>query len=79
MGDGRHFYRIDGPDRFMELQRMGSRWFIHEVHAKVYPERVRIHAMLDGDGGRFVPLEREEWERFYGEARSRIGGSTDPM
>lgn len=61
MNDGRHLYRIDAPDRFVELQRIGARWVRHEVLAKVYPEMVRIHTMLAGGDGLYEPISAAEW------------------
>jgi hypothetical protein len=62
MADGRHYYRIDGPDRFTELQRVGSRWLSHVVHATMYPERVRIQEMLVGGEGVYMVIGPAEWD-----------------
>lgn len=63
--DGKHLYRIEGMDRFFELQQIGRRWLLHEVKASAYPEKVRIMEMIDGDGGRYVPLLEVEWEAVF--------------
>jgi hypothetical protein len=59
--DGRHFYRIEAPDRFTEVQVIGSRRVLHAVEATQYPERVRIMEMIAGGEGRYLPLAEEEW------------------
>lgn len=57
----RHYYRIDGPDRFIEVQLVGSKRLVHEVKALIYPEKVRIQEMLSGTDGLFEPIEEHEW------------------
>ena len=59
--DSRHFYCIEGEDRFVEVQRIGSRRVLHQVQATQYPERLRIQEMIDGAEGRWLPVERGEW------------------
>lgn len=63
--DGRHLYRIDGMERFTELQRIGKQWVLHEVKADAYPEKVRIMEMIHGDDGRYIPLEEGEWDAVF--------------
>ncbi len=62
MADGRHYYRIEGPDRFTELQRVGSRWLSHAVVATMYPELVRIQEMLAGGEGAYEVVEQADWD-----------------
>lgn len=65
--DGRHAYRIM-PDGFTEVQRVGSRFLIHEVVATAYPEMLRIHIMVTGDGGRYLPMTEAEWAALWAQA-----------
>jgi hypothetical protein len=62
MADGRHYYRVEGPDRFTELQRVGSRWLSHTVVATMYPELVRIQEMLAGGEGVYEVVEQADWD-----------------
>jgi hypothetical protein len=62
-----HYYRIDAPDAFTELQRIGKRLVRHEVAAAQYPERVRIREMMDCAEGRYAPMEAREWEALLAE------------
>jgi len=64
---GSNRYRIEGDDRFTELQRLGGRWLVHRVHDAPYPERVRIAEMLDGLGGTYVDDDGESFERLLDE------------
>ena len=66
--DGRHFYRILASDHFIDVQRVGERWMVHEVHARAYPELVRIQEMLV-DHGRYPPMGPGEWDRVLALAR----------
>lgn len=68
--DGRHAYRIM-PGRFTELQRVGRRFQVYEVVARAYPEMLRIHLMLEGGDGHYLPLEADAWEVLWREA---VGG-----
>lgn len=61
LAGGAHLYRIDAADRFVELQRIGSRWVKHEVQASMYPEKVRIKEMIESTDGRFLPLSTAAW------------------
>lgn len=62
-----HLYRIDGPCRFVELQRIGRRWVMHVVDGGAFPEQVRIQEMLRLEDGRYEAISREEWERALAE------------
>ncbi|MCC6542610.1 MAG: hypothetical protein IT225_10355 [Flavobacteriales bacterium] len=66
---GGHYYRIDRPDHFEELQRIGSRWLYHAVDAKAYPEQLRVREMLSLDGPYDV-LDPQEWSRTLDLARA---------
>ncbi len=61
MRDGRHVYRIESPDRFTELQRIGTRWVRHTVQVTMYPEMLRLREMLTGGDGLYEPITVSEW------------------
>ncbi|MBX2973587.1 MAG: hypothetical protein KF797_10820 [Flavobacteriales bacterium] len=67
LNGGRHYYRITTEDRFDELQRVGDRWVLHEVHAAMYPERVRIQEMLLPMPP-FEPLDEADWAAAHARA-----------
>ena len=68
---GSNHYRIEAEDRFTELQRLGTRWIVHEGRDAPYPERVRIHEMLAEWEGHFVPEEPQVFEGLLAEALSK--------
>jgi hypothetical protein len=45
--NGKSLYRIDSERLFIELHKMGSRWWLYNVEAKQYPEMLRIIDMLE--------------------------------
>lgn len=58
---GGHYYRIDGPDRFVEVQVVGTRRLVHTVQARAYPELLRIQEMIDGAEGRYEEITANDW------------------
>ncbi|MCB0795586.1 MAG: hypothetical protein KDB88_12690 [Flavobacteriales bacterium] len=69
--DDRHFFRIDGPDRFMEIQRIGTRAIRHLVDGGAYPERVRIDEMIRMAEGRYVQSTEQEFQAALQETTAR--------
>lgn len=68
MAHGKHFYRIEGPAAFTDVQLVGSRSIVHVVSEAVYPERVRITHMLACEPP-YVEMDAAEWDALY----ARIG------
>lgn len=73
--DGRHHYRIDAPDRFLEVQRIGRRYILHRVEATAYPEQVRVAELIACDGGLVMESNAEEWKRVM--ACAELGQGSD--
>jgi hypothetical protein len=65
MVGGGHYYRIDGPRDFVELQRVGSRLVRHVVNEAPYPEQIRITEMLACADGRYEPLDEVVWADLW--------------
>ena len=40
---GTSWFRIDGPEQYEEIRKMGSRWFIDRYEAKILPDRNWIY------------------------------------
>ncbi len=64
LADGRHFYRIEGPRAFTEIQVIGRRAVLYRVEAAAYPEQVRVAEMVACEGP-FQAMDPEEWERMF--------------
>lgn len=60
--DGRHFYRIDSPEEFTEIQLVGNRRTVHQISAKAYPEKVRIAQMIEMADGLYEEIDALRWE-----------------
>lgn len=63
-GNARHFYRIEGPRSFTEVQLVGGRAVIHRVRDAAYPEQVLIGRMLAMEDGAWQPLAEAEFDRM---------------
>ena len=64
LASGRHYYRLEGPTAFSEIQVIGRRLVVHRVQGAAYPEQVRIAEML-ACAGPFEAMEGAEWERMF--------------
>jgi hypothetical protein len=62
--NGRHYYRIEGPRAFTEVQLVGAGAVIHRVVDAAYPEQVRIDEMVGLAGGLYVALDPAEFDRM---------------
>jgi hypothetical protein len=65
-------YRIASPSAFTEVQRVGTRFIVHEVHATTYPELVRIAELIDATDGtvhRIHAADFDDWLARTGHGR----------
>lgn len=53
------FYRITDGIHFDELQRIGSKVVLHQLHAEQYPEMLRIKDMLELSEGYLISSQSE--------------------
>ena len=60
-----HYYRIEGPGRFTEIQEVGTKVIVHRIENAAYPEQVRIQEMITCANGRYGPMNGEDWEHRY--------------
>ena len=63
--DGRHFYRIDDPEHFVEIQLVGSKRTVHEITASAYPEKVRVQQMIEMSDGLYAEIDAARWEEEW--------------
>lgn len=59
--NGKGFFRIDSPDRFTEIQLMGSKRWTTEFEAKTFVDRHLIQDLLDCADGRWEVIEEREF------------------
>lgn len=60
--DGRHFYRIDDPEHFVEIQIVGTKRTVHQITASAYPEKLRVQQMIDMSDGLYAEIDAARWE-----------------
>jgi UDP-N-acetylmuramate dehydrogenase len=70
---GASVYGIEGPERMVEYQRIGSRWLRQDLVATAFPEKLLIADLLSGADGA-EPMPPEDWDRVVAEA----GDSAEP-
>jgi hypothetical protein len=56
------WYKILGPDHFLELQRMGESYLKHEVKTDIFPEKMRIQDMLNCENDLWVEVDATAFE-----------------
>ena len=60
--DGRHFYKIEDDQRFIEIQIIGNRRTVHEITASAYPEKLRVQQMIQMADGLYEEIDAIRWE-----------------
>lgn len=64
LSNEKSYYRIDSSDSLMEIQRTGERFTIHELMAKILPERILIGDLLEAESANYVKIAEEEFNDF---------------
>lgn len=62
--NGLNWYRIESPTAFTEVQLVGSRYVVHHMETRLYPEKARVMALLSMDEGHVHACAAEEVERL---------------
>ena len=47
LSNEKSFYIVDSESHLIEYQRLGNKWLRYEVAAKILPERMLIHDLMD--------------------------------
>ncbi|MCH2198576.1 MAG: hypothetical protein MK081_07315 [Flavobacteriales bacterium] len=68
---GNSFYRVDSHTHMTEYQRIGSRYTVYTLEAKILPERNMIMDLIE-DVERYERMSEEEFEGLVKELKSRI-------
>jgi len=58
------YFRIDSPDRFEEIRRIGSRFLITTHEVKILPERNMVHDLLHDYKSFAVETSAEEYDQI---------------
>lgn len=62
--NGRSYFRIDGPERILEIQIVGNYYIQHELIAKILPERVFIADLIEANPEIFEVISKEDFDAF---------------
>jgi len=62
-GVGKSFFKIMDESKFLELKITGKTFTIHQIEAKILPERVMINDMLKDDTGFWLVSDAAEFEK----------------
>jgi hypothetical protein len=60
---GASLFRIESPDRFVELKEMGNAWLKFEIFAQTYPEKLFILDLINFGGPQIMDLNKEDFEK----------------
>ena len=58
--NGRSLYKITAPDQFIELQQIGSNWFVYTFELQQFPDLLRLQDILSCQ----VPFEVLDAKHF---------------
>ncbi len=62
--NGRHYFRIDGPESFEEVRALGSRWIIEQRVARILPDRNLVHDLLHDFEAFGEKIPQSEYDRI---------------
>lgn len=62
MIDGKSYYAIHSEEHMTQYQRLGTKWLVHELEAKIYPDRVLILDLLDKENDNLKRISKSEFE-----------------
>ncbi len=60
--NGLNWYCITSPMLFTEVQRVGSRYVVHQVRALIHPDRLRIADLIAMQDDHVVACEAPEFK-----------------
>ncbi len=62
--NGRSLYKITAPDQFIELQQIGSNWFVYTFELQQFPDLLRLQDMLSCQVP-FEVLDAKQFNQIY--------------
>ncbi|HTL82418.1 MAG TPA: hypothetical protein VL651_11980 [Bacteroidia bacterium] len=69
--NGLSFFRINSPDSFEELKRMGEKWMIETYEVKILPDRNFVNDLLTKCPDFAVCIEEKEYLEMRGKATGK--------
>lgn len=62
---GTSWFRIDGPEQYEEIRKMGSRWFFDRYEAKILPDRNWIYDLTFAFESFADEISDEEYQEIF--------------
>ena len=66
------YFRIGGPEEFMEVKVLAKTYSIHHFKATTLPDRVFIADMLSNEGGHWEVIEAAEFDAFLANCKANF-------
>ena len=70
--NGKSYFRIDNHSRMTEVQVLGKYWMLHEIEAKILPERNLIRDLVENTHGACEVLDQAEYEAFLNYCKTEL-------
>lgn len=70
--DGRSFYKISSDVLFQEVQLIGNRFFIYNIEATKYFEKLQIITMIAADNELHDVCSKEDYDLIYRKAEQYL-------
>lgn len=64
LSNEKSYYRIDSAQELTEIQRIGDKYMVHRLIARILPEKLLIADLLASDGSNYVRIGAEEFRAF---------------
>ena len=62
--NGKSLYKITAPNQFVELQQVGSQWFVYQFTVEQFPDLLRLQEMLQANQT-FLVLPEAEFQAIF--------------
>ena len=62
--NGKSLYKITSPNQFVELQQVGSQWFVYQFTVEQFPDLLRLQEMLQANQT-FLVLPEAEFQAIF--------------
>ncbi len=59
------FYKISDSTTLLEIQSIGANYLKHELHAKIFPEKMLIQDLIENSQGHWENIEAKEFDIIY--------------
>jgi|AntRauTorcE11897_2_1112592.scaffolds.fasta_scaffold22787_2 hypothetical protein len=66
------WFRIDNSSEMTEIQVIGKSYVVHELEAKILPERNLIADVLAMEGERWIEVNKAEFEKFLSDCEANL-------